>query len=217
MNFTQIVLFSFSVLIAGVIGLIRFNRIDQAYYPFIFCLWIAGLNEVVSFALSKSGSTTIVNNNIYTLLEAVLITWQFKRWEPFDRYGKIYSFALVLVIIAWLLENIHVSTIHKVGIYFRVFYAFIIVLMSFHSINWVIMNGRGVLIKSPVFLICVGYIIFFTFKILTEAFWFYGINISNTLSIDVFIIFTWINLFVNLLFGIAALCIPLRPRYISFY
>lgn len=215
MNYTQVVLFSFSIMIAAVIGLIRFNKIDPVYYPFIFCMWIAALNEIISFGLAKSGYYTIINNNLYVLAEALLITWQFKRWKFFDRHARIYSFTLLLIIIAWFLENISLSSIHKLGFYFRVLYAFIIVLMSIHTINGVIMNDRGRLLKNPIFLICGGYILFFTYKILVEAFWFYGIKISGTFSIDVYIIFTWINLFVNILFGIAVLCIPLKPRYIS--
>lgn len=203
-------------MIAAVIGLIRFNKIDPAYYPFIFCMWIAAINEIISFGLAKAGYHTIINNNLYVLAEALLITWQFKRWEFFDRHAKIYPLTLLLILVVWFLENIHLSTIDKIGFYFRVFYCFLIVLMSIHNINGVIMNDRGILSKNPIFLICGGYILFFTYKILVEAFWFYGINITGTFSIDVYIIFTWINLFVNILFGIAVLCIPHKPHYITF-
>lgn len=216
MNYTLVTLFSFSVIIAAVIGLIRFNKIDPLYYPFIFCMWVAALNEILGYTLIKLGLTTTINNNIYTLLEALLITWQFKKWDVFYRYNRLYGIILFLIVIGWILENIGLSTIHKVGFYFRVMYAFMVVLMSIDITTWVMFHGRKMLLKDPVFLIGVGYIIFFTFKILTEAFWFYGVSVSGPFSVWVFIIFTWINLFVNLLFGIAVLCIPLRPRYISF-
>jgi hypothetical protein len=217
MNYAQVVLFSFSILIAGIIGLIRFKKIDPVYYPFMFCTWIAGINEILSYALVRMGLANTVNNNIYALLEALLIIWQFKRWEFLDRYNKLYSFVIGLTMIVWVLENIGISSIYQVDFFFRVFDAFVIVLMSIHMVSWLIVNGRGGLLKNSMFLICVGYMFFFTFKILTEVFWLYGVRVSNDFSIHVYIIFTWINLFVNLLFAIAILCIPPRPRYISFY
>ncbi len=217
MNYTQIVLFSFSVWIAAIIGLIRFHKIDQAYYPFILCMWVAALNELLSYSLTKMGAETIINNNIYVLLEALLITWQFKRWDQFEGKARIYLAALLWIIgTAWLFENLLMSAIYKVGFYFRVFYAFVIVLFSINCITWVIFNDSRSLLKDPMFLICAGYIIFFTFKIVTEAFWLSGIKVSNDFSIRVFMAFSWINLFVNILFGIAALCIPPRPHFLSF-
>lgn len=216
MNHLQIALFSFSVLIAAVIGVFRIHKIDNSFYPFIFCMWIAGINEIISYLLSIYGFTTTVNNNIYTLLEAVLIIWQFKKWDSMNSFGKLYTLTFILIVLAWIIESLWLSWLNQIGLYFRVIYAFGVVLMSIHVTTGILVGSREEIFKNPKFLICLGYIIFFTFKIITEAFWFYGLNVSNTFSVNVYIIFTWINLFVNLLFGVAVLCIPIKPHYISF-
>ncbi|MEO6230410.1 MAG: hypothetical protein ABJB11_13645 [Ferruginibacter sp.] len=216
MNYTQLVLFSFSIFFAAIIGLARFKNLDREYYPFIYCTWLAAINEVVSFLLTRWGFTNIINNNIYILLEALFITWQFKKWDTFGGNTKIFTGLFKLILVAWLLEYTVFSSINKVGFFCRIFYALLIVLMSINITSWLLVNSRGVLLKNPTFLICAGYIIFFTFKILTEALWLFGVTFSEPVSIQVYIIFTWINFFVNILFFIAVLCIPPRPRLLSF-
>ena len=44
-----IVVFSFSIAIAAIIGWIRFKKINPAYYPFVICIWIGLLNEILSY------------------------------------------------------------------------------------------------------------------------------------------------------------------------
>ena len=60
----------------------------------------------------------------------------------------------------------------------------------------------------PVFLISIGFIIYFTYEILVEAFSLYGLNNSLEFQKNVYMILTYLNLFVNLLYALAILWIP---------
>ena len=83
MNYWLVVIFSFSIIIAATIGWVRFRKINPAYYPFIYCIWLAFLNEILSFIFAQTIRDNSVNNNLYALAESLLIVWQFRNWGIF--------------------------------------------------------------------------------------------------------------------------------------
>jgi hypothetical protein len=66
-----------SVWIAGIIGAIRYRKIDSTYYPFIYFIWTGAFNDTLGLILINFGFYTSVNGNIYVLLEALLLTYFF--------------------------------------------------------------------------------------------------------------------------------------------
>jgi hypothetical protein len=217
MNYAQLVLFSSSILMVTFIGWIRFKRTESGFLPFILCVTIASLNEIISFLLTRYGFFTTVNNNIYVLLEALLIIWQFKYWGLFAFHKYIFISSFALIIIVWITETFFTSTIYSISFYFRILYSFMIILMSISVNNNLIITCRHSLLKNPVFLTCSGFIIYFTYKILVEAFWLYGLNAGRDFRINVYLLLTWINLFVNLIYAVAFLWIPRKPQHIMLY
>ena len=214
MNYYQVVFFSASVFIASIIGWVRFSKTEPNCFPFLLCLTLASVNEIISFILTQVGLHTIINNNVYVLLEAVLIIWQFKNWGLFGKYNALFLFLLVSIILTWLIDSFLVSNTNSLNLYFRIIYAFIIVLMSIHINNILILTYRKRLLQSSVFLICSGFIIYFTYKILVETFWLYGLDKSRHFRINVYLLLTWINLIVNLIYALAMLWIPKKPQFI---
>jgi hypothetical protein len=217
MNYSKIVILSLSIFIAGGIGAIRIKKIDKTFYPFIFCLWLAAINESISVILATNQINTATNNNVYVLAEALLITWQFKNWGLFQQAEKVFAGCIAIIMGLWIYEFHSWQTLQLIGNNFRIFGSFLIVLMSIHLSNKLIYHYKGRLWKSPVFLMVTGLIIFFTFKIFIEAFLIYGLNASRSFYKNLFIILTWINFFVNLLYAIAILCIPRKIYYTEPY
>jgi hypothetical protein len=217
MNYSAIAIFSLSIFIAAGIGAIRIKKIDKAFYPFIFCLWLASVNEIISLILTGYHLNTAVNNNIYVLAEALLIGWQFKNWGLFHQFKNTFVLFIAIIFIVWILEYDSVHKLQNIGANFRIIYSFLIVLMSIHLNNKLIYYHKGKLFKSPVFIIGTGLIIYFTFKIFIEAFLIYGLIATREFYKNLFIILTWINLFVNILYAIAILCIPKKIYYTEPY
>ncbi len=213
MNYTLIVLFSFSIFIAALIGWIRFKRISPTYYPFIFCLWIGLLNEIVSFVVTNAGYQTAVNNNIYVLIEAIIIAWQFNRWGVFQLHKKLFISILIIYAATWMLENFIIGKITLIQSYFRILYSFLTVLMSVGLLNNMLFRESGNLLKNPVFLICIGFIIYFTYKVLVEAFWIYGLNSGEHFRMRVYDILAYINLLTNLIYALAVLWMPQKQKF----
>src|SRR5258708_4876976 len=111
MSYAITLILSFSIIIPVVISWIRFRQINPAYYPFIFCLWLGLLNEILSYILSKTIHSNAVNGNIYVLLESFLITWQFYTWKLFNRFKSLYIVILCLLSGVWIVENFIISKI----------------------------------------------------------------------------------------------------------
>ena len=50
--FTKAAIIGFSILFSGIIGAVKFNRISKLYWPFIICIWIGCINEILSYVLA---------------------------------------------------------------------------------------------------------------------------------------------------------------------
>ena len=57
-------------------------------------------------------------------------------------------------------------------------------------------------------------IIFFTYRAIVEVFYWIRVPFSNSFYVHVYIIMVYVNLFVNLIFALAALWIPTRQKFI---
>jgi hypothetical protein len=83
-------------------------------------------------------------------------------------------------------------------------YSLSVVLLSIHSINGILFKEREIL-KNPAFLICLGIVVFFTYKVVIEMFWIYGLRESRNFRLNVYIILVYINLICNLIYALAIL------------
>lgn len=209
MNYYLVVMFSFSILLSGIIGLFRFSKIQRSYYPFLFFVWLGSLNEILSFVIVQNGWKSIVNNNVYVLLEALLIIHFFKVNQFLKK--PVALLVSILVFAGWVTEVFFIRSLHEVGIYFRIGYSFIIVLVSIETINRILVSGEKQLLKSAMFLICVAFICYFTYKVLINTFWLYGLSKSMHFLTIIYSILIFMNLFTNLIYALATLWIPRKP------
>jgi len=213
MSHTLVEILSFSIGIAAIAGLVRFRQLDQAYYSFIILMWAGLLNEIISTISIAKFNSNAISSNIYVLLESILILSFFQQQELFKKRRMLYPLLTVLFIVCWCVENLIVTGIDRFGSYFRILYSFVIVLMSIHLINNVILEDKKMLLRNPVFLIMIGFIAFFAYKILIEIFWVYGLNASRDFRVQVYRILTYINVTVNLIYAISILWMPGKREY----
>jgi hypothetical protein len=213
MGFLLSAIWSMSIGIAAIIACWRFRTIHPVFRPFIYCTWLAFANEILSIIMVKTIHSNAVNSNIYVLLESFLIVWQFRKWGLFERYKIIFRCLLVVLLLAWITENFIVSSIRHFSSWFRIFYSFIIVLLSISLLNRLILREKGRLLKNPIALICLTFIVYYTYKVLVETFWVYGLNESSTFRSKVYFILNYINLFSNLIYALAILWMPTKHRF----
>lgn len=217
MAYTWFLLFSCSIFIAAIIGWVRFRRIAPAFRPFIYCIWIGSVNEILSMTLPLAGYKIDLNNNIYVLLESGLVLWQVRQWEGFGSWHRLFPVVLASFGMVWITENFLISSITYTGSYFRLYYSFIIVILAIQVNNSLIISEKGLLLRNATFLVCTGFIIYFTYKVLIEIFWLYGLNSSPGFLVNVYSILIWINLFANIIYSFAILWMPAKQRFIMPY
>ncbi|HVZ57706.1 MAG TPA: hypothetical protein VG870_13695 [Chitinophagaceae bacterium] len=213
MNYTIMLITSFSILLPAIAGIVRYRKIDPSFRPFLILVWIGLANELLSVWVAENGHSNAINSNIYVLVESLMITWQFRRWGNFERVPRMFYLLVAILIAGWGLENFYFFSIRSFSSWFRILYSLIIVLMSVHQINRLILRERGAMLKNPVFLICLGFIVYFTYKAIIETFWVYGLNTGREFRINVYLILAWINFLVNCIFALAILWIPTKLRF----
>lgn len=213
MNYYIAYIFNFTILIGTIIGCIRFRRIHPDFYPFLFLIWAGSINEITSTAIVFLGYYNIVNFNIYNLVEALLATWLFYRWQLFNDNHRFYHSLQITICLAWLLDIAFISGFSNFNSYFRIFYSFILILLSISMINRMLFKERIHFFKNPVFIICSGFIIFYTLTVLTEAFFVYGLKLSSAFQANVNYILNSTNLFCNLIYALAILWMPRRQAF----
>jgi len=213
MSYTLVIIFSFSITIAAIIGWIRFKDINPAYYPFLYLVWIGLVNEIIGYIITHRGYSNAVNNNTYVLIEAVLITWQFKKWELFERAKSLFVILLYSYILFWGIECFVFHRLFLIASYFRLYYSFVIVLMSINMINGQLMTESRNIFRNPIFLICIAFLIYYIYKVIVGIFRLYGLSGSESFKHHLDLFMPYINLFANLIFALAVLWMPKKHRF----
>jgi hypothetical protein len=208
MNYTLAQIFGFSIAFPAIVGLVRYPKIKQVYFPFILLLWIGLANEILSIIIVKQGNSNAINNNIYVLLESIFLLLLFRNFGVFSRSKKVFWIILILFTGFWIAENFFISRITWFSSYFRIFYSFTVVLLSVNKVNHLMVEEKQWNERRALFILLIGFIVFFIYKSFVEIFWLYGLYSSKKFGVEVYRIMTYINLAVNLIFGIALLWIP---------
>src|ERR1044072_7179021 len=92
---------AFSIAIPATLGLVRFKKSERSFLPFLWLMWLSIINELVSFIAIKTGHSNAVNYNVFTLVEGLLITWQFNKWKLFERLQVLYKGILIVFTGSW--------------------------------------------------------------------------------------------------------------------
>ena len=132
--------------------------------------------------------------------------WFFKNQAVFNKRKLLFYSFLGLFILIWVVESfLSKSFGSKFNSYFAVCYSLSVVLLSIHSINSLLFKEREIL-KNPAFLICLGFVVFFTYRVVVEIFWLYGLfEESRSFRTNVWTILIYINLVCNLIYALAIL------------
>ncbi len=213
MNFKIALLFSISIFIVGIIGIIRFKKINAIYYPFLFSIWIGCVTELISLILAENNIRSYVNNNIYIFIESILITFLFKNLGLFKASKKVFYVLIISLILGWLVENIILGNITTFSVYFTIYSSFIIVLMSITIINRLLVKSRRKFFTNASFLLCIAFIIYFTFQVLVYSFWVYGVQSDSGFLLNIFSIMVYINLLTNLIYALAVLWMHKKQEF----
>lgn len=212
LSYDTVVLMSYSIFIAGIIGAVKFRQIQNVYRPFIYLIWIGCLNELVSGYLISRGHYNIINGNIYGLCESLFLLWFFRTLGVLKNKLLLYSLMAFFTSI-WLVESFFLNEFGtRFTSYSDIVYSFTVVLFSIRATNDLLFTERD-LLKNPTFLICIGLIIFFTYEIIDRSFRIYGLKNSAEFRMNVQTILILINFLTNLIYALAVLWMRKRQAF----
>lgn len=205
----------FSIFLPGLIGIIRFRKIDRLYHPILGYIWLTCLNEVVSYVMILNGHYTFINNNIYSLPEFLLFLAFFRNSRTLGK--RVYSLVALFFIGLWIVDCLVLKKLtNTVCNYFNLSAYFVIVMLSINKINDLISSLKTKLQTNSTFILVTAFIIFFTYSILIQAFWSYGL--SHTENKWAFLsalnnVLSYIILFTYCLYSIAILLMPQKEPF----
>ncbi|MES2773875.1 MAG: hypothetical protein V4722_06805 [Bacteroidota bacterium] len=206
-----------SSLAPAVSALVRYKKIHPVFFPFLLCMWLAAANDIIGSAMVANSYSTAVSNNIYVLLEAVLLMWQFKNWEIFSKKENHFLLRLILLLALWVVDCFFFSGIYKVATWFRIGYSFMLVLLAINMLNAILISDFKGLARNCIFVICTCIIAFYTFKVFVEIFWLYGRDLSKIFRSNIYLITLFLNILCNLFYFIATLWMPRKINFSSLY
>jgi hypothetical protein len=212
---------SLSIGFAVIIGIVRFRRIDSAYYPFIYNIIIALLVEILNRILTVRGhpSAFMLLLNIFSYIDFFLFLWLFHNWGLFNRKKSTFIAIAVTFFIIWLLNNILVTGFVKHNLYFFILYSFALIFFSVNTFNKAVVHERSSIFRNPKFWICLGIIIFYSFFIVTVStglsLFMHNVSVEFRRGLQAISVFS--NLLVNLLYAVAVLWIPRKKNFTSLF
>jgi hypothetical protein len=206
-----------SILIAFIIGIVRYRKIDPAYYPFLYYTGAAVLMEILArvFTLYNRPDLHLPSLRIYSLVEFCLFTWLFHNWGLFNRRKAVFFSLLGIFFILWVVSSFIIHTPNEQNFSFLVVYSFALIFFSVNTFNKVVVHERGNIFTNPKFLICLGIIIFYTFFTLVNvtSLSVFKQNVSRSFRINLQQINVYTNFLVNLLYAVAILWIPRKQNF----
>ena len=204
---------SSSILVAVIVVAVRLRRIHCSYYPFVLLLFAGLLNEIVSFLLIHVfKESNAVATNIFGLIEGLLWIAQFRRWTTFQD-KRADRLLIAVIFLTWTTENIFMGKIFLFSSAYSIGYSFLLVFLAINQMNRLIVHERGNLLVNSRFLISVGVLVFYSYRKFVDSFYFFDLEESDEFLTNVFSILAFVNLFVNLLFALAAVWIPSRQKF----
>jgi hypothetical protein len=209
-----IFLVSQSILIPFIAGLVRWRRIAEGYQPFFILIVVAVITEAINgYVIKILHHSNAIPSNIYALTECILLAWQFHVWGLLQTRKTLFYGLLIAFFLVWVYEDLVLGNITGFPPYFRFLYSFLTVLVSVNKINFMITHDNRNLLRRPDFLICIGLIIFFIYKIIYE--WAYQASLfgQSSITTNIIMLFGYINAGTNIIFAVAFLLIPTRQRF----
>ncbi len=213
MNIEMALAFSLSIWIAALLSLARFHSIRKEYLPFVLLVWLAALTEIITLILLNKGLPNIISSNVYNLLEALLLLIFFNKLGVFESRKVVYYVLLATFAVTWVLDNF---VFHPFGTafnsYFIIVYSAPVVILGIHTINGLLIKEKKIL-RNAAFFICLALIIYFTYNIIIETFYLYGLQLSGKVTAKIYDIHSWINLLCNLIDALAILWMRKKQAY----
>jgi hypothetical protein len=207
------VISALSILPPFILAILFFRRLNGKYLPLLVLLSFGLINEVISYVSIILHATNSINGNIYILADFLLVVWLFAKLNR-HQSKKIISGLIIGGVAVWMIDNLLIHSLEANNSMFRMVASLIILYMSIDKVNHILFFKTRFSLKNTDLLICMGFIIYHTYKTFVEAFHIYPMKLGAIFYERLWVILAIINIITNLLFTLAILCIRQKQEYI---
>lgn len=192
------------ILVSALVAMYKWKKVHQDYNPLFIYVFISAFFSLIQLSV-------LVNfvSNVFVLAEGIALLFVFKSWNYLDRYPKLINILIFLFLIVWVGEFALEGKGDPLLLYYRIFYSFVLVIISVNAMNYEIVQYKGNLLKYPQFLILIALILYFTYNVMLESFYIAGIKSS-------FDIKRIINIVSKTIILIAILWIPSKMKTLDY-
>lgn len=212
--FWVFVVSAFSITIPAIFALFRIKRLGKRYLPILFLFLLGLLNESISYLMIRGYKTNLVNSNLYTYIECLVLIWFFYRIKR-QRLSWIYL-SVTIITMVWILDNCWWHSINHNNVIFRIFSSVLIIWLSMDKINELLISGTADRFKTTDLLICIAFLVYHAYRILLHIFNLVTIANNESFIITIWLIHSLLNMLANITYTIAILCIPRQKNYMSY-
>jgi hypothetical protein len=207
------------------IGVFRWKKIDERYYPIIVIMGVAFFNELFRFFqlfnyVAKLGwplGLSLMGYNLYVLIISILYVMLFRNMGVFAKRKTLMRVILTSFVLFWVTDHFLIPehSIHGTTKYFRIFYSFVLSLLAIQKINMLLVTEKRNLLRNPAFLICICMLFYFLPYIITECI----TLLIKTVTIDfqqaVYKYRKIANIVIYLIYTLAVIWIPPKRQFIQ--
>lgn len=198
--------------IPALYALYKGRKLNRTVIPFVILLQLSFLCEVFGLVLIKFYGNNIVSYNVSGLLGGLLCVLQLAIWDENTGNRWIYFSVAGILPMSWFLEWLLVRETNYFFSYSIVTQSLILVALSVNVAMQRFYNNVVGIKKDAIFIICIAFIIFNSYGLLTELYLLWGFQVYASWHKYVAGIFSFVNFFVNLLYLYAVTCMPQKIR-----
>jgi hypothetical protein len=191
------------------------KRAGTTYQPMMLFM-LAGLVLTVNQTFGSGKLFGInINVDLQTLMAAIFVTWQARRWQVFQR-PLVFWAVISMFILSWVAGYLFMEQRNNNSSLFLIVSSFGITLMAIEMINRNLPQSRVPFHRNTIFLFSVGLLIYYSLLSLLELYSFSFSLSSPGSPFNTHYFDGTIRIFVQLIFIRSVLCIPAKDNYYSY-
>lgn len=212
MPYVLSVIMAFSIMMPAFAGLYRYQYLQPDDRLFVLILWLGVLNELASLASVYTTGTNAVTFNCYILAENLLLVLMFYHWDIRASRSKAFITGSTLLIV-WLLDNVYNGNIQNFYGVFGLYCSLVMMYYCIRHISRCIVFDNNSLLLNGRCLICIGLLVYFSIKIISDTFFITQLGISSQLEAQIISIVSIMNVIANLIYLYAILCLKQKAGF----
>ncbi|MES2003011.1 MAG: hypothetical protein V4450_00720 [Bacteroidota bacterium] len=211
-HFLVTTLSALSILVPAFACVARFGRLGERYRPLAILIWAGVLNEALSYLLIQAHGNNMLNANLYSLVECLLLLFFFYRWGR--RYPPfVYSILAACMVAAWVLDNLVLHRVTSDNIVSDLFAFLMIVVISMDHIGYLMIQAPGSRAHRSEILLLAAFLLYYSYQAFISLFLLFPIGASPAFYTTLWLILSIVNMLVNLIIALSVLWIPTHRVY----